>query len=87
MRYDPETGYFTDLTDGDLGEVIAWLERVRKNEFKPEPEWARACLSVYHLEDGGFIRNESDRRFYTATKMYQEVSLMVIRHLRKAQAN
>jgi len=78
MRYDPETCRFTDLESEDLDEVIGWLERINKNEYKPEPEWARACI-----EDGAFIKNDSDRRFYTATKMYQEVSLLVIVHLRE----
>lgn len=79
MRYDSDKCQLTDLTSEDLDEVIAWLERVRKNEYQPEPEWALACL-----EDGGFVRNESDRKFYTATKLYQDVALMVIRYLKSA---
>lgn len=77
MKYDSDQCQFTDLRACDLDEVIGWLERIQKNEFLPEPEWARACI-----EDGGFIQNESDRRFYTSTKMYQQVSLLVIRYLR-----
>jgi hypothetical protein len=76
MRYDSETCQFTDLATEDLDEVLEWLRRVRRNEYQPEPEWARACI-----EDGSFIRNDSDRRFYTATKMYQDVSLLVIEYL------
>jgi hypothetical protein len=77
MRYDHETCTFVELAEGDLDEVVGWLERVRKNEYEPEPEWARACI-----EDGDFIQNESDRRFYTATKLYQQVSLLVIEYLK-----
>ena len=76
MKYDSMTCTFVDLESGDLDEVIVWLERIRRNEYEPEPTWARACI-----EDGDFVKNESDRRFYTSTKMYQEVALLVVRHL------